>query len=149
MCAWVCVCLCMCNPNTFWKNLSPVDLTFLTGSDWVAEAVIYHIISSSMSYTGNSFLIPVCMRAAGLQQQLKPQRFLWKHISAGVCMYVTEPSCPLFHPEKTEILPLHPAQTPSPPLSPSASTPALIRPCSRTGKMTERGKSEWREERKR
>lgn len=72
----MCACVRVYNPNTFWKNPSPVDLTFLTGSDWVAEAVIYNIISSSLSYIGNTVLIPVCIRAAGLQQQLKTQRFV-------------------------------------------------------------------------
>lgn len=52
-------------------------------------------------------------------------------------MCVTEPPCPLFHPEKAEIFPLHP------PVS-LRLHPALIRPCSHAGKMTERGKRERR-----
>ena len=60
-------------------------------------------------------------------------------------MCVTEPPCPLFHPEKTEILPLHPALPPlsvcTPPLAPSASTRLWSAPAA----TLERWQSEERE----
>lgn len=81
------------------------------------------------------------------QEQPKSLHSSQQHILVRLCMCVTEQPCPLFHPEKTEIFRLHPASSLSntPPTHLSLRLhPALIRPCSHAGKMTERGKREWR-----
>lgn len=81
------------------------------------------------------------------QEQPKSLHSSQQHILVRLCMCVIEQPCPLFHPEKTEIFRLHPAASLSntPPTHLSLRLhPALIRPCSHAGKMTERGKREWR-----
>lgn len=73
----------------------------------------------------------------------KPPRA--SEIRWGFFVCVSEPPCPLVHPEKTEITPHTPLppthHQPAPP-SPSRLRSALIRPCSQAGKMTERRRRE-------